>query len=175
MSLISSILENNAGAGLGGSDICARIYRSTPQTYAHVAFTQLVFDSVRYDTDGMFNIAAPTLLTINTPGVYRIGACILWEADMKVSTTQDQFRGLIIIQGGGETLVRTYRPSLKSSSVSPALICTTEQFLFAGETISAFAQQDLGDLPGNPAGNLDVLSVAQFTAEFWARRVDKGG
>ena len=73
--------------GLGGSGgggglqalIGARIQATSTQSVPNSANTDLVYQSVLFDTDGMANLGADNrILTVNTAGLYLVVCCTQW-------------------------------------------------------------------------------------------------
>lgn len=57
----------------------ARVYRSSAQSVNSGVQTPITFDTVRWDTDGMWNVANPTYLTVQTNGYYFVSGHLAYE------------------------------------------------------------------------------------------------
>ena len=76
-------VQLGVGGGGGAADIGARVHHAAgPQTVANVTFVDLLFDSERWDTDGIHSVSSNTSrLTAKTKGKYLIWAGIQWDGN----------------------------------------------------------------------------------------------
>ncbi|WP_371380926.1 hypothetical protein [Sporomusa aerivorans] len=57
-----------------------RVSRSVDQSIPNTVATKVVFDSVEFDSDNMYNTTNPTRITIPSDGVYQIVAQIIYNS-----------------------------------------------------------------------------------------------
>lgn len=62
-------------------------------------FRPVSFDIAAFDTNGLYNAASPSRLTIKTPGLYLIEGSIVWRA---ADNNLNQRRALIRVNGAGD-------------------------------------------------------------------------
>lgn len=60
---------------------CVSVYRNTGGTFPDSTVSQVTWDAVEYDTDGMFSTTVGSRVTARTTGVYRVTAWWAWSAN----------------------------------------------------------------------------------------------
>ena len=76
-----TIQYSGVGARITQSEgIGARVYRSTTQSITQASVTPLSWDTEVYDTDGLWDVAAPTRFTCQHEGYYMAGGSVLLNA-----------------------------------------------------------------------------------------------
>ncbi len=88
------ILDDHTHPAAGAYIQGARVHRSTAQAIGASAMVPISFDTVVYDTDSIFAIGTPTLLTCKTPGVYVI------TGHINFATSTTGFRRVILRLNG---------------------------------------------------------------------------
>jgi hypothetical protein len=131
----------------------AKIWRSTAQGIISGMTTSLIFDSVLYDTDVMWNPASPTVLTIKTAGRYLVVGNLLLNPNSGGTT-----RYMSIVLNGND--IANQQGLLTDY---PRMSCSAVVNLVPGDQISLSVFQDSGTtLPtysGNGASTLAVTKV----------------
>lgn len=135
----------------------ARVYRSSDQVIANNASTQVIFDSVRFDTEGMWSASAPTRLTCRLAGVYLVCATLRWAVN------PSGIRAVSLLLNGSLVICGTTTHTTNSGNT----------FTMSAATLYAL---DLGDflevqVYQSSGGNLNIAAVAAFSPEFAAARV----
>ncbi|GIW05576.1 MAG: hypothetical protein KatS3mg060_0381 [Dehalococcoidia bacterium] len=142
-----------------------RVYRSTNQSIANATVTLVSFSGVHDDTDGMWDPAAPTRLTIQTPGRYHVGFLASFAASTGGTTRYADLRasnvgvwpnriGLVWLppRGGGAP---THLPPVEG-----------EWTFAAGDYVEVGVYQDSG-------GPLDLLAFSEpMSIELWAHWIE---
>jgi hypothetical protein len=135
-------------------DISCSITSSVAISVVNNLFGQLlVFNTVRFDTDTMFSLGSPTMITINTPGKYLIGGAVHWQSNVT------GMRQLSIFKNGTTPLVNSAHPT--TATLNPMQNVTTLVELIAGDFLELFVYQNSG-------AALDVNSLADHSPNFWA-------
>jgi hypothetical protein len=137
-------------------DITAHVTHSVAQSIATNTGTILAFDTERYDTDGMHDIATNnTRLTAKSPGRY-----LVWGG-VGFGTSTTGYRQGHIVKNGSLGLLAMRIASLADSYLSIATIAT----LAVGDYVELQVRQTSG-------GALDVLkSAGETTPEFGMTRI----
>lgn len=89
------------GAGTAGDTLIAASVRRTTQSITTGVQTPVSFTIEEWDTDGMFDAGAPTLLTVQTAGLYAFWANVSWVTVAETSA----YRAALVVLGGGATNV----------------------------------------------------------------------
>ena len=137
----------------------ARVFRNAVAIIGSVAWppTYITFTGERWDIGNLWIIGTPTRLTCHTGGKYQISWSIEWAANAAGRRTA-------IIMLNGATLINAdSRPNLGAADV----------VAMSGTTVWDMAVNDFVELGviQTSGGNLNVLSVASYTAEFMMVRV----
>jgi hypothetical protein len=118
-------------------NIAARVYSSSdqdsPLQIAGAPVKRVAFDSVSFDTAGMFKPADPTRLTAPVDGIYLITTSISWQ----VSSTNGHNRAIYVYVDGHAVAVDQRPPAEETRQV-----VTTVYRLNAGDYVEVGAAQD---------------------------------
>lgn len=134
----------------------ARVYANANQIIPNGGDgTKLSFSTVRWDTDGLFDIADPTKLTIKTDGVYIITALIEW------ATSANGVRYVDILLNNTDYIGIESR---QGASAAIYMHATSIYTLKAGDYIEVLVFQNSG-------GNLDVVYETQASPELTVQRI----
>lgn len=112
----------------------AFVRRSTAQTTAPGVTATISFNQAMYDTDSMFSLGAPTLVTVNSAGTYLVN---LTGSVFSFSTTLTSLRWAIALNG---VEVAYYKSDAGTASIganTPMYVSQLLVSLAAGSTISA--------------------------------------
>jgi len=134
-----------------------RAYRTTNQTIPNTTDVFIDFDNERLDSTGMHVVSGATnRITILEPGLYLVGAQVRWA-----SNTGGTFRALRLKTSNGDVIaVVSFSPL---NSVTDQIVTTMWKFAL-NEWVTVEVAQNSG-------GNLDIVSQASFSPEFWAVRL----
>lgn len=131
----------------------ARVWRSTAQNIASGAFTTISFDSILFDTDGMWNPATPTYLTIKTAGKYLLVGNFLFTPAAGGNT---RFASVIV---NGAEVTDQQGAITEYSRMSFCAIVD----LAVGDRVSLGAYQDSGStIPSYPGNGANTLAVSKI-------------
>lgn len=131
-----------------------RAHRTTTQSIPHSTFTDLLFDSERFDTDGMHSTVTNTnRLTVTTPGLYLIGGHVYWAFN------GTGLRSLRIMLNGSTAL--GYTEHVTSSLSGPGQQISTLYNLAANDYVTLNVWQNSGSA-------VNIETGAAYSAEFWA-------
>jgi hypothetical protein len=144
-------LDGNARMPLGAvPTVAARVYSSqdepSPLQIAGQPVQRVSFDTVSFDTAGMFKPSDPTRLTAPVGGIYLITTNISWE----VSGTNGLNRAVYVYVDGHAVAVDQRPPAEETRQV-----VTTVYKLNAGDYVEVGAAQD-------EAGSLKVNAVGDY-------------
>ena len=133
-------IRGNVYGGLGVGDILdvprASVYRlANDPSIPNAASTPMVWDTLDYDTDGMWNSADPTKLTARTQGLYKITAWISFSGNVTGYRQLELWRNAAYSFGHMLVLPPT---------VSTQLNVTSDIVLNAGDYVTANATQTGG-------------------------------
>lgn len=143
---------SGAVTAAGQADISARVTRSTAQSIANATETAISFDTVRWDTDGMWDAANATRLTCQTAGKYLI------VGNVRFAGAAGGYRQAGIKING----TATYLAIDKSSSLDSATVDLNPVAVYdlaAGDFIELYVFQNSG-------GNLNVEVLANSSPEL---------
>jgi hypothetical protein len=135
------------------SGIRVRAYKSAAQLLTHNTPAAIQFDTERYDTDGMHDAGTPTRFTIQTAGLYHIGATIAFAAN---ATGQ---RNVGIRVDGTTDIV--FEQVQATGALRTIVNIGIDHVFAAGQYFEVWALQTSG-------GNLNVETVADYSPEVWA-------
>lgn len=150
-------------ADLEGADrvrgVRARVYSSSNILIATGgAGTALTYDSERYDTDAIHNVASVTTrLTIPFDGHYRVGACVRFASN---ATGYRQ----VFFRVNGATVIAGAIVDAVATAITDIVIAGVDYEFTAGDYIECNVVQTSG-------GNLNVLAVGNLSPEFWIERL----
>lgn len=137
------------GGASGGIQalVGARIEAHAPQSIATSTTTDVVYDTVAFDTDGMANLAANSrILTISTPGLYLIVCETTWDAN----TAGRRLNGITVngyTSGGSPFLATDSRNAIFTPPASPGHTPNTSVGVFnlaAGDFVASGCLQGSG-------------------------------
>lgn len=134
----------------GGSG--ARVNRTTNQTITNNVETAISFSNERWDTDGYWNVAQPTRLTIPKTGRYTVGGAVRWASN---ATGYRQ----VLLRVNGTSYIGTKNDQAITAGVHYIQVTSTWEFS-AGDYIEL-------DVVQNSGGALDVQVQASDSPEFW--------
>lgn len=136
----------------------AHVYQSTAVSVPNAAQTYLTFDTVRYDTDGMYSAAAPGRLTVKHAGVYLIGGYVCYNGDNSTGA-----RGAAIRLNGAARITNT---SVNVPAVPDTHLClSTVWHMAAGDYVELGTYQASGSAKSSSAYTLSGQTVCN---EFYA-------
>lgn len=139
--LVNGLPHASSGVGGGGdgdgADISAKVTNSADQPIPDMAPTSITFDTVIYDTNGMFDPLFPTILTIQEDGKYDIFGALMW------SPGGGTFRTAVLIQNSLNTLAITDVAPIPGSFTGQQVYAPGVQ-LSAGDTVELLVLQDSG-------------------------------
>lgn len=133
----------------------AKISRLQSQTIQADTPTNLSFDNVVYDTDGLFNGDQPTTFTIRRSGFYIIGASIDWAA----SGTSDARKVSILLNG----TQMASQSELSLATDDTLMTISTSAFLKCGDKVQLQVSQ-------GSTGSLSLVTTAG-PPTFWVQSV----
>lgn len=128
--------------------IKAQSSHSTTQSIPDATDTALTFDTEDYDTNSMYSGGAPTRLTINTSGTFRIEA----KATFDTNIVGDYY--ILIRKNGSTTIAQSATVPAEETN---ALVITTSAALVSTDYIEVLVNQTSG-------GSLNVIAGAYFNA-----------
>lgn len=138
-----------------GADISARVYHNAAQSIPNVTYTSLVFNSERFDTDGIHDPAVNnSRLTCKTAGKYQITINIGWDGN---ATN----RRILRITLNGTTVIAQVEYPIKAYLFQ---FLTTLWDLDVDDYVEARVYQSSG-------GNRDVLYADAKSPEFMMVKV----
>jgi hypothetical protein len=119
----------------------------------------LSFDSVRWDTDGLYSASQPTRLTVQKSGRYLVYAHVRFSPNTTGCGTFDcvQVVGLAV-NGSVQDIARANGPLANSGDGNIASISTHWEFA-AGDFVEVRVKH-------NHSGSVDVEAAPRFTPEF---------
>lgn len=135
---------------------CARVYRDAVQSINNSSWVYLSFNAVRFDNDGMWNVANPTRLTCQKAGIYQISLTILWDSNNvggRIARINESVGGLGIAEEFED-----------AAAVGPCMVLSTLYKLNQGDYVTAAVFQTSG-------GPLNILSSAKYSPEFMMVKV----
>ena len=153
LTLINGIMKLlPLGDRLPGSDIGARVNRSTSQSIPNAVNTAISFNGSRYDTNQIWSAVLPTRLTCKTAGKYSIGGCFRFDVNAAGTRYIDlKFNGVSIsvTEGTGATSI------------------------FSISSIYSLAVNDYVELNAfqNSGSALNIIVVAAYSPEFYMQLV----
>jgi len=153
LTLINGIMKLlPLGDRLPGSDIGARVNRSTSQSIPNVVSTAISFNGSRYDTNQIWSAVSPTRLTCKTAGKYSIGGCFRFDVNAAGTRFIDlRLNGVSIsvTEGTGPTSI------------------------FSISSIFSLAVNDYVELNAfqNSGSALNIIVVAAYSPEFYMQLV----
>lgn len=136
----------------------ARVFHSVAQSLTNLADTALTFDSEHWDLgpgSEQHSTGAPTRLTCRTAGLYDLLGMVRFASNT-TGTRQLKFR--VTLAAGGTLLVASVIDEA-SGSGSHDMVLPGQWRLAVNDYVELLALQNSG-------GSLDVLRVANISAEF---------
>ena len=138
-------------------DIGARVYNSANQIIGNASWTNLTFDSERYDTDTIHSTSSNTdRLTAARAGKYII------IAQVKFAASTVGMRGIRFLLNGATGI--SYLTRDANATAVDRLNLSTIYNLAAGDYVTVGVYQSSG-------GNLDVIAAGNETNEFMMQRI----
>ncbi len=138
-------------------DIGARVYNDAAIDIVTATTTALTFNQERYDTDTIHSTSSNTdRLTAKTAGKYIITGHIRWEDNAA------GFRVLLITLNDTTDIASVNKQ--KADVLSPDMSIATIYELAANDYVTLEVHQNTG-------GNLEVLSVGNFSPEFAMQKI----
>lgn len=120
--------------------------------------TALTYDTDRYDTDAIHDIASVTTrLTAPAAGYYRIGACVRFASN---ATGYRQ----VFLRINGATVIASLIVDAVATTVTDIVLAGVDYLLAQGDYVECLVVQTSG-------GNLNVVAAATFSPEFWIDRL----
>lgn len=133
-----------------------RVYSSINQKIQHNQNTPVIFDSIRFDNDEIFNISDNTRLTCKTPGIYLVTG---HAAITNNSTGVRQ----VFIRVNNATVIASEIKNALSKGNTPVNISTVYD-LNENDYLELVAFQDSGVA-------LEIVSLVNFSPEFSIVRI----
>jgi hypothetical protein len=148
-------------------DIGVRVELLTQAIPSSATPTPVSFTAETYDTDGMWAIGSPTQIVINTPGKYKIGACLHAEANVVDDFKFDSHRGFQLVLNSAVSIAE----NLEGVTANSALVL--RDWARTIETTYEFVQGDIIEvLAHNNAGiNVNAPYVLSAPTAFWAQLI----
>lgn len=146
-----SWFQGLGGAGGGGVQalVGARIEAHNPQAVSTATNTDVVYDSVAFDTDGMVNLGANSrILTVNTSGLYLVVCETTWDAN----NAGRRLNGITVngyTSGGAPFLATDSRNAVFTPVASPGHTPNTSIGVFSAVAGDFFASGCLQGSGGN--------------------------
>ncbi len=132
-----------------------RIYHNSGIAVTNATTFVLSFNSERYDVDNMHSTVTNTpRITINTPGVYNVGAVVSWPGNAT------GYRALGLRRNGATFFADLNTPNNGAGAGMDSIVSADYQFS-AGDYIEVVAQQTSGI-------TLTIPSIGNYTPEAWA-------
>lgn len=135
--------------------ISARVYNTGNLSINNTTFTDLTFDSERWDDAAFHSTSSNTArLTIPQPGRYAIGACVRFAVN---ATGHRQVRLLV---DGSTEIARVSQMAVTTGSIATMMEVFSVSELGAGQYVTVQVYQDSG-------GALNVEAQGNYSPEFW--------
>lgn len=141
-----------------------RVTRSTTQSCADAVFTTISWNSERFDTNTMHDLATNTSrITFTTAGLYEVGFAGALAAG------NDYIRAFAqLVKNGATTIVRGSQVAT-TTTVQPQISVSTVYKFLAADYVEV---QVFQDNTANASRTLDKTD--EWTPEFWAVRLGSG-
>jgi len=148
--------DRNALSQASAMTQACRVYKSAVQSIPDSTNTAIQFNTVRYDTDGMFDSVTNTRITFKAAGKYSIGGCIEFAAIGPGATlkfVQILLNGTTILAKNNIDNAGTFASTLSTEYI--------------------FAQNDYIELIvwQNSGAALNLNASLNYSPEFWAHRL----
>lgn len=137
------------GDRLPGSDIGARVTKTSNQLIPNDLFTAISFSNVRYGPSGIWSTLNPSRLTCTAAGKYLIGGTIIFAGGTAGS------RQMAIMLNGNTFIARDI-----SSFSTGTCVLSTVYNLAVNDYVELMAYQNNGSA-------LNVLAESAYSPEFW--------
>lgn len=118
---------------LPSTSVAARIRQSVAQAILNATWTSLTFDTMQWDSHGMYSSGTNTRLTCTVPGLYRISGNLSFAAN----ATGD--RSAVLMLNGATSMAEALQ---KSSSSGDKLSISCEYYLSVGDYVELRAWQN---------------------------------
>lgn len=137
-----------------------RVRRTTAQSINNNTETAITFDAERYDTDGMHSTSSNTSrITINTAGIYTIGATL------ELAAATDYSRWYVTIKLNATTYLALWQDQDPGTANGGRNVTITTDYKFAAaDYVELYVLQQNG-----AAAARNINSSAAFSPEFYAR------
>lgn len=141
-----------------------RVYNNAAQGIVNSTFTNVTFNSERFDTDNMHSLVTnPERITINTPGIYVVTACIEWAPD-------NDYGSLIeTILLNGTTAIAYHRDDNPAAANPISNVLSAVYKFAASDYITVFVRQI-----NTSAATNNINSVGNYSPEFAATWIGRG-
>lgn len=137
----------------------ARVFHNAAQVTVSGVPLTLAFNSERYDTDFIHNIAINnSRLTCTKSGIYTIGVNVEWNAALGLQ------HNVSIRLNGGNDIAREYGRGVAAPGHLVAINVNCIYQLTLGDFVEVVVLQ-------NDAVNENINVVANFSPEFWMHRI----
>lgn len=127
--------------------------------------TAVTFQSAAFDTDGMWDVAHPTYITINTPGWYEVEFAVSWAT--KTTDTTLRIQSLYL---NGDFAINSsicYGEFINDSVTTPQISQSYDMFLSDGDQLSLGLMQNTGSSLST-ASSASVKDQLTFLRVRWA-------
>lgn len=133
----------------------ARVYNSANLSINNTTFTDLTFDTERWDDAAFHSTSVNTArFTIPRFGRYAIGACIRWA-----SNVTGHRQGRLLVDGSTE-IARVSQMAVTTAAIATMMEIFSVSELGAGQYVTVQVYQDSG-------GALNVEAQGNYSPEFW--------
>lgn len=149
-----SQLEADEGPSIAGKG--ARVYSSIDVSIPNNTWTSITYDTERYDTDTLFEIANPTRLRATTAGKYVI------VGNVEFAENTAGRRKLRILRNNMDIIAHSI--DIGPPNVPFALNIATIWDMAANDWVELQAHQTTG-------GDLDVVATVKYSPEFMVQRI----
>lgn len=148
---------HDGGGASNNLSLGARANRNSAQSIGNFAFTPVVFQGLRYDTDQLFSASLPAQFTIRTAGKYGIGGSVEW------ATAAGNIR-ILDIRLNGVTIIARQAVAPIGGGLATGMEVSTIYDLIVGDFLELVVLQDSG-------APLGLTSSGNYTPEFWVHRL----
>ncbi|MBA7699633.1 hypothetical protein ES703_108332 [subsurface metagenome] len=154
---------NGVDVAVGGYTEGARVYHSANQELASGGTITLVFDSERWDTDGIHSTVEDTdRLTCRTAGKYLVTGCVRMET--KPGDALGAYYVMTVIEKhpADETIARTHKPSGDGFHATDTIKTIADLAVDDWVRLRVFQNSGIG---------LDAEKYGECSAEFMMQRI----
>jgi hypothetical protein len=144
-----------------GAHVAARVYRNANQSIPDGTVTSLAFNSVRYDTGGMYDPDASSLLTCQVAGLYLITGHVVFG--QHANGYREVYIRLIPASGSAAHIAVASAQPLGTKTPTPLSVATA-WYMEPGDYVQLQVRQNSG-------GALAVLAEGAYSPEFTMTRI----